>query len=120
MSFAFVALAVGLYAVNRLDDPADPTAPPAAAVRCHGTAYSPRQQLPPISVVQVKGMPCRHGVRVMRSVAPALSENYYDRLGETRNRLIFGYRCSGYLEGDAFWRIRCQRRGRSVTGLTAE
>ncbi len=95
-------------------------ASPAYATVCKGTAYSHRQSLPPIAVVRVKRMSCAHGVTVMRRVAPALSANYYDRLGRTRNRLIAGYRCSGYLIGDASWRITCRRGARLVAGLTAE
>ena len=100
------------------------TAPAAAgesrARTCRGTAYSTHQSLPPIYVIKVERMTCAHGVAVMRRVAPALSANYYDRLGKTRNRLLAGYRCSGYLIGDAAWRITCQERDRLVTGITAE
>jgi hypothetical protein len=95
-------------------------ASPAGARVCHRSSHSAAQALPSISVVQVKAMSCRQGVRVMRRVAPALSTNYYERLGKTRNRLIAGYRCSGYLIGDAAWRITCHRGHRVVTGLTAE
>ncbi len=115
-----LAVAAGLNAVIGRDAGAGGFAPRTPATRCHATAYSPRQALPPISVVEVRRMTCRQGARVMRRLAPALSENYPDRLGKTRNRLVSGYRCSGYLIGDASWRITCHRQGRSVTGLTAE
>jgi hypothetical protein len=93
---------------------------PGPARKCHASAYTSAQALPPIAVVSVKAMSCRDGVRVMRRVAPGLSANYYDRLGSTRNRLISGYRCSAYLIGDAAWRITCRRGHRVVNGLTAE
>ena len=92
----------------------------AAIGHCMRSAYAPRQVLPAILVIDVHRMTCTQGVRVMRRVAPALSQNYYDRLGSTRNRRIRGYRCSGYLVGDASWRITCRRERQSVTGLTAE
>lgn len=56
----------------------------------------------------------------MRKVAPLLGVDYYDQLGETKNRLIRGYRCSGELIGDASWSIVCRRGSFSVTGLFAE
>lgn len=95
-------------------------ASPATARSCHASAHSAAQALPPITVTHVEAMSCRQGVRVMRRVAPALGANYFDRLARTRNRLIAGYRCSGYLIGDASWRITCHRGGHVVTGFTAE
>jgi hypothetical protein len=102
--------------------PAPTTAlPSVVAIRhCRGTAYAPEQSLPLIDVVEVTRMTCAQGVEVMRHVAPALSENYYDRLGKTRNRPVAGYRCSGSLIGDGAWSITCRRGSHVVTGLTAE
>jgi hypothetical protein len=96
----------------------DASAP--ASGHCRRSAYAAQQVLPAIMVTNVHRMTCTQGVRVMRRVAPALGQNYYDELGRTRNRVIRGYRCSGYLIGDASWRITCRRGRQSVTGLTAE
>jgi hypothetical protein len=92
----------------------------AASGHCRQSAYTAQQVLPAIRVTSVHRMTCTQGVQIMRRVAPALGQNYYDELGRTRNRLIHGYRCSGYLIGDASWRITCRRGRQSVTGLTAE
>jgi hypothetical protein len=91
-----------------------------ASSRCRRTVDAPRQVLPSILVVVVQRLTCAQGARVLREVAPALGKDYYDRLGRTRDRRVAGYRCSGYLIGDASWKIVCRRGRRSVTGLTAE
>jgi hypothetical protein len=65
-------------------------------------------------------MTCRQGVEVIRRAAPGLEDNYYDRLDSVQNKPIAGYRCSGYLIGDAAWLILCRRGSKAVIAHAAE
>jgi hypothetical protein len=87
---------------------------------CHVPGGVESVALPGLDISEVAGMTCREGAAVMRRIAPGLAEGYYERLGSVRNKPIAGYRCSGYLIGDAAWLILCRRGSRTVLAMAAE
>jgi hypothetical protein len=87
---------------------------------CHVAGGVDSVSLPGLDISEVAGMTCREGAAVMRRIAPGLAENYYDRLGSVRSKLVAGYRCSGYLIGDAAWLILCRRGSKAVLAMAAE